>query len=144
MQNLLISINPRHVSNILAGRKTVELRRKPIRCSGEARLWIYATLPVGEVVAVATLSELIEGTPNEIWKIVGAKSCISRNEFDDYFMNANKGYALFLTSVKKLNRPKSLAALREIIKDFHPPQFAKSLDSEKRLLKSLSSGLAAS
>jgi hypothetical protein len=36
-EHILISLEPRHAENILAGRKTVELRRRPMNVKGSGR-----------------------------------------------------------------------------------------------------------
>ena len=56
-RDLLISLHPRHASNILSGEKTVELRRRfPEQRTRGALALIYSTAPVQAVVGVAPLS----------------------------------------------------------------------------------------
>ncbi len=45
METLLISLHPRHSQNILAGKKTIELRKRPVDLSRFDHILIYETLP---------------------------------------------------------------------------------------------------
>ncbi len=59
--NILISLEPRHAENILAGLKRVELRRRTMNVSPGCTVWIYAKLPVGSIVGRTTLSRFTFG-----------------------------------------------------------------------------------
>lgn len=125
--NILISVEERHASNMLAGRKTVELRRKPLNIPSGTRVWVYSKLPRGEIQVLAIVEEVVSDAPNEIWKTYGAQSAISKKEFDAYFANTRAGYAIVFEEVKPLAPILSLASIREKISHFQPPQFFKRL-----------------
>ena len=56
MDQAIISLKPRYVELILSGKKTVELRNRVVRMDPGTVIWIYATRPVGGIVALAELS----------------------------------------------------------------------------------------
>ena len=59
MCQMLLSINPEHVENILNGTKQYEFRK--VRCKSDVdQIIIYATAPQKIVVAKAEVEEIIE------------------------------------------------------------------------------------
>ena len=119
----MISIKPRFASSILAGQKTVELRRRFMNLPNGSKLWIYSTLPVGAMVAVATLHETIRDIPAELWMKYNDRIGIPRYEFDAYFEGCELGVALELCDVKKIT-PIKLDKIREIRGIRQMPQIA--------------------
>lgn len=125
--DILISVEERHASNMLAGNKSVELRRKNLIVSPGTRVWIYSKLPRGQIQAIAIIDAVICSTPTQIWDRYGAQCAISKREFDEYFFDAEIGYAIIIEEIKPLAPFLSLASIREKISHFHPPQFFKRL-----------------
>ncbi len=125
--DILISVEERHASNMLAGNKSVELRRKSLNISSGTRVWIYSKLPRGQVQALAVVDEIVADTPEKIWASYGTQSAISKSEFDSYFADAETGYAIVFQEVCPLKPILNLSSIREKISPFHPPQFFKRL-----------------
>lgn len=112
--NRLISVKPRFADAIIAGSKTVELRRRPLNVVKRSRLVFYATAPVKAIVAVATVAALDFGTPEELWERYGPVLALSKEEFDNYFTNnEERGYAYLLNSVRELPKPVPLQTMRQ-------------------------------
>jgi predicted transcriptional regulator len=122
-EHILISLESRHAENILSGRKRVELRRRSMRVSPGATVWMYVKLPVGSIIGRATVKSVDSTTPLQLWRRYGAVSGLSRQEFFEYFEGADSGVALVLDEEVRLKNPFSLKALREFDEDFQPPQF---------------------
>ena len=119
---MLISIRPRYVAYILAGRKSAEVRRaKPSSPPGSLML-IYATAPVQEVVATCVLAGVQTGGVDRLWREHGRSACLTRQEMRDYLRGAAQPTVLLLGSVSELVSPVSLDRMRAIIPRFHPPQ----------------------
>jgi predicted transcriptional regulator len=134
----IISIRPNFAEAILAGDKTVELRRKIPPIVPGTRLWIYATKPVGAVVGSASVDGLIKGTPDEIWDRCGGQAGINREAFDAYFDGTQSAIALTLIDVRR-GCPVSIEKLRSVRTGFHPPQvIARITETEALSLKELS------
>lgn len=125
--HILISVHSKHVENMLAGRKTVELRRRALRVLPGTQVWIYCTQPTAQVSAVATIKGVFTAAPNQIWQIYGPRSGLIRSEFDSYFEQSETGCAIVLSNIRRLKTPLSLHAIRRKAKGFHPPQFFKKL-----------------
>jgi predicted transcriptional regulator len=133
----IISIRRSYADAILAGTKTVELRRKLPQISSGTRIWIYATKPLGAVVGFATIREVDRAAPATIWKKHRASTGVDHAAFQDYFDGAPEAIAILLAAVRRIG-PISLDQLREIRDTFHPPQVLIRLTaSEARALRKL-------
>ncbi len=133
MNDALISIKPVHVENIKNGFKTVELRTRNITLARGAKLWIYTTLPIGCIEAVAEIDFVNTDAPKEIWKKYKDKLCISRSLFLQYTKDREKVTAIGLKKVKTTDKSLSLDVLREYDKKFTPPQFFVKITPDKKI-----------
>lgn len=129
-ENVLISLEPRHVKNILEGTKTVELRRRRIPLNPGARVWIYSKVPRGQVEALGIVREVVERHPGQIWQQYGRGSGVSLEEFHRYFGDVELGHAIVFQEVQRLKPILSLNNLRRRVRGFHPPQFFKRLAAD--------------
>jgi predicted transcriptional regulator len=127
IRDILISVEERHASNLIAGIKTVELRRKKVNVSEGTRVWIYSKLPRGEIQAVGIVRKVIADTPPNIWRSCGRESAITKPEFDNYFAGNAAAYAIIFQEVKPLAPILDLVSIRNRIAHFQPPQFFKKL-----------------
>ncbi len=130
IDDALISIKPKYARAILAGTKTVELRRRIPKVVRGTRLWIYATRPLGAIVGSAIVQDIIEGPPAEVWERCMSRTAVTRSEFDDYFFGAETALALVLSQVIK-RQEIGIEELREISEGFHPPQVLAWLSPEE-------------
>lgn len=146
-ENILISVHPRHVDSMVAGRKTVELRRRPLNIQAGSRIWIYSTLPRGSVEVMGVVERVVAASPSEIWKNYRDVCGVTKKEFDYYYSGAGMAYVIVFENIKELERAFSLSEIRGHVNRFHPPQFFKRLSAggpELRLFNtSLRSPLAA-
>lgn len=117
MCRILLSINPEHVENIFIGKKEYEFRKTKCQRKIDGVI-IYSTSPVMKVVGEADVEEIIEASPNDVWKITKEKSGINKDFFDKYYKDKASAVAYKLSNVVKYDTPKAL-------KDFgigFPPQ----------------------
>lgn len=105
----LVSIRPEYVERILSGEKTYEYRRRIFKHPGVDTLAIYATMPVGKVVAEAGIVTILESTPEDIWERTGRHAGISEDRFRAYFHGCGTAYAIGLRDVHAFTRPLTLA-----------------------------------
>lgn len=134
-EDILISVHPRHVDSMLSGRKTVELRRRPLNLSRGCRVWIYCTLPRGSVEAFGTVRTVATGAPADIWRDYGSQAGITMAEFDAYYQDTDVAYAIVFSAVKKLPFAIKLDEIRKHRSSFQPPQFFKRLSINTPELK---------
>lgn len=133
---LLMSIQPRFADAILAGTKTVELRRKPPRDQPDVVI-IYGSGAAKAVLGVAQLKEVHTSTPDDIWKRFGDTAGVSRAEFNVYFEGSETAAALELTNARRSGANVPLSTLREF--GLEPPQSWRYLERQttNRLLDAL-------
>jgi len=126
-EDILISVHPRHVDSMINGRKTVELRRRPLKLSSGCRVWIYCTLPRGSVEALGIVRIVVAATPSKIWRDYGQQCGITKAEFDAYYSGSDMAYAIVFSVVRKLPLTFALGEIRRHLTSFQPPQFFKRL-----------------
>lgn len=122
----MISIHSNHVANIISGMKTVELRRRFMSLPLGARLWIYSTLPVGALVATATIAAIDYDSPHKLWSRYQSEAAVTKNLFFQYFGGCDLGCAIQLESVEPIS-PVPLDSIRRIRGVEHIPQVATKI-----------------
>jgi len=105
--NIVISINPEHVKNIISGTKKYEYRTKAAKRDID-KIIIYETVPVKRIVADVQVIGVLKGKPDDLWERTKDKSGITKAFFDDYFKNRKTAYAYELGEVKVYDSPKNL------------------------------------
>ena|ERR1700727_3187466 len=141
---ILISIRSEYVAKILAGEKTVELRRRHLKVLPGTRMWIYSKGPHGAVKACAVIKDVVKAEPNSLWRRFRSHVGVTYGEFQSYFGTSDEGCALILENVVTLQKQITLCAMREKVPSFHPPQFYAKLDQRKSTLRALRAGIATS
>ncbi|MDY0278068.1 MAG: hypothetical protein RBQ97_08285 [Acholeplasma sp.] len=99
MRKILISINPKHVENILSGMKKFEYRTRVAKKDIDSII-VYSTYPTKRVVAEVEIIGIISGTPDYVWSLTRDKSGITRNFFNKYFSERKIAYAYSLGKIK--------------------------------------------
>ena len=107
--NILISIKPEYVENIFNRTKKYEYRK--IKCKQDVnKIIIYSTAPVMKVVGEAQVEEILEDSPEKIWRITENGSGINKKFFNKYYENKEKAVAYKLTNIMKYDLPKELSS----------------------------------
>ena len=119
---LLVSLRPRFAHALLAGDKTVELRRVPPSVECGTLVLMYSSSPERQLVGTARVSHVAVATPDEIWECHGTQTGLSRSEYDKYFAGTNRAVAIVIQDPVRLGRPRPLAELRRRWDGFRPPQ----------------------
>lgn len=132
-EHILISLEARHADNIFSGRKSVELRRRPMNVVPGTTLWIYVKLPVGSIVGSAKIRQVRCSSPSALWRRYSKVSGLSKSEFFAYFQDSEQGFALELEGSARLETSLSLKKLRTVDEGFQPPQFFARLNAEHPL-----------
>ena len=122
----LISIHPKHVANILGGRKIFEYR-KVLPSQDVSHLVLYSTAPVMKIVAIAEVVGRIVGSPTKVWNVTGFGSGISRSFYREYFAGQRQACALSLGRVYELVSPMGLSLLAGVKT---PPQSFSYLNDD--------------
>ena len=105
-EDIIISIHPQHVENIVNRTKNHEFR-KYLLPSSVKRLWIYETSPASSIKYLATISP--GKRPGEICDPTGLRN----DEFDSGELEALAKYGYEILKLEELPRSYSLAELKE-------------------------------
>jgi predicted transcriptional regulator len=116
-----VSIRPQYVEKILAGEKTVELRRRfPETAVLGATALVYSSSPVQAIVCRARIKDVSKLSINQIWKNHRKEACISKSDFDNYFEGIDFGFVVFLDNIKRLKKRVAVSDLEDY--GIVPPQ----------------------
>lgn len=117
--NVLLSINPKYVDAIVKGIKRFELRKTIFKKPKVEKVYIYSTSPVKRIVGSFEIENILEDCPKKLWNIVEKESGISREEYDKYYRESKKGYAIKIKNFEQFSEPIDPV---KVINNFTPPQ----------------------
>lgn len=107
MTRMLLSIKPEYVDKILVGKKKYEFRK--FRCRKDVdTIVIYETAPVKRVVGEAKIVGIVEGSPEDVWRLTCLAGGITEEAFMEYYRNKNVAIAYELGKVTVYDKPMSL------------------------------------
>jgi predicted transcriptional regulator len=128
----VLAVQPGPLEGILSGKKTVEIRTRFSKRWERRRVSLYCTRPVSGLAGEATISRVIEGSPDRIWEHFGSSIGCTRAEYDGYVVDHEKVSALFLTDVVPFPDPIPLAQLTFLLGiKLAPPQSYLSLENNE-------------
>ena len=127
---VVLSLKPRFAEAILAGVKTVELRRTVPKIVVPTRALLYAASPVRALLGTCIITSVQRLDLAALWREHGPGSALQYHEFQKYFEGVDVGTALTLTQPRAFNRPIPLQDLRARPEDFRPPQSFAYVDTE--------------
>ena len=117
--NVLLSIKPKFVKEIIDGNKRYEFRKVVFKNRDVTRVYIYSSSPEKQIVASFNIGDVIEDHPSKLWKRFKAQSGIEQKEFFSYFDGREKGFAIEIESLNRFEHP---IDPKEHIPGFVPPQ----------------------
>ena len=122
---VLLSIKPRYADLILAGSKTVELRRSwPSNDIGV--MVIYSSAPIQRLVGIAHVDRVEEADIGGLWKLSRENGGgVSHQELLDYFEGKKTAFGVMLKSVRVAHQA---VDPNFIFPKFTPPQSFLYLD----------------
>ena len=130
---LLLSIKPKYVDKLVDGSKCYELRRvKPRVTKGDVVI-IYESSPTMAIVGFGIVNLVIADQPSKMWSQVSSLAGVNKEEYDQYYLGANFGYAINFSKIISLSRRVPLKNLRKKVNGFHPPQSYRYLCTNEAL-----------
>lgn len=116
--DVILSIKPQFMAEIIKGRKTFEYRKNRFKRSVN-KVYIYVSSPICRIVGEFILGEILEDQPEQIWNITCGHAGITKEYFDEYYKNRNVAYALEIKCFKLYKEP---IDPYEVMEKFTPPQ----------------------
>ncbi len=119
---LFISVKPEFANKIVEKEKTIELRKiKPHVSEGDYVI-IYASSPVMAVVGFGMIKEVIDTTPEEMWKDNSTLLGIEKSRFDEYYAGQNRSVGIVIENIHRASPSIRLSQIKRLLPSFHPPQ----------------------
>lgn len=116
---IVLSIKPKYAELILAGTKTVELRRM-WAAEQVGIIVIYASSPVQHLVGMVKVQDIVQGAPSTLWKHSSQRGGgLTKSELWDYFNGTKSGYAVLLEDVVRFD---NMIDPKSVIENFSAPQ----------------------
>ncbi len=113
-RNVIISIKPEYALKIIAGEKTVELRRRfPVSQVRGGIALIYASSPIQKIIGYAVIDEVCSLPIDLLWEATHQKACVSKEFFYSYFDGLEKGFGLTLSRPVTLVKPVDIRQLED-------------------------------
>lgn len=107
----LLSIRPEFVHAILRGEKRYEFRRRVFAHPVDV-IVVYATMPVGMVIAEFDVQSIITESPRTLWERTHRFAGIDEERFFKYFAGVDRGHAIEIGDVRPYTSfPYSIDAL---------------------------------
>ena len=113
---VLLSIKPQYAKRIFEGKKKYEYRRNVFKREDIDTIIVYVTKPVGKVIGEFKIDEILEDSPNEIWKKTKLYSGIKKKDYMEYFNKREKGFAIGIKHTQVYDRPLELTDINPQIK----------------------------
>lgn len=124
--NVLLSIKPKYVEEIIKGNKRYEFRRSIFRHREDVEMvYMYATSPVKKIVGSFIIETIIEDHPRNLWKEFKEFAGTTEKEFFNYFISKEKGFAIVIGETAVFKEP---IDPKIIIPDWVPPQSFRYID----------------
>jgi predicted transcriptional regulator len=127
---LFIAVKPEYANKLISGEKDIELRKtKPHVQAGDYAI-IYASAPAKVVLGYGKIKRIILCSPQEMWANFSSRLGIKEQDYLMYYKNSNKSVGIEFEMIKPIN-PISLAELRRVDPNFHPPQIYRYVSNEE-------------
>lgn len=109
-ENIILPIKSVFAEKILNGEKKYEYRKKLCKRSID-KIYIYATVPVKKIVGEAEVVQKLKMDKEELWEQTQLYAGISKEFYDDYFLNQECACAYQMGKVKQYHHPITLESL---------------------------------
>lgn len=126
-RTLLLSVRPRFARALLAGTKTVEVRRRFPRAEAGTTVVIYSSSPEKAVLGTMRVGRVSQIPASDIWIQHSDSIGIDKAELDAYLEGASVTSTIELLDPQTWPRPVSLEQLRGLV-GVEPAQSYRYLD----------------
>lgn len=116
--DVLLSIKPKYVEEIIAGKKKFEFRKR-IFMKKVNKIYIYSSSPVQKIVGYFYYDGYIKLSPEEVWEKTKKVSGISLKSFQQYFSGKKFAYAIKIEHLIIFDIPLNPF---DYFQKFYPPQ----------------------
>lgn len=124
---VLLSIKPEFVERIFSREKRYEYRKSIFKRTDIDTVVIYSTMPEGKIVGEFSFKQILNDSPDNVWKLTKQYSGVNKKFYDGYFDQRDNAYAIEIANVVKYDDP---IALNQLARKIQPPQSFRYLTNE--------------
>lgn len=117
----ILSIKPIYANQILAGTKTIELRKSHMRLSPGDVIFVYASAPEQQIKLRFRVMRIEISPVEEMWQEYHPQLGIQREDYDAYFGGLKMAVGLHIGEMCPIS-PIPLSQLQRLVPGFVPPQ----------------------
>lgn len=118
---VLLSIKPEFANKIFSGEKRFEFRRTIFKNENVKHVVVYASSPMQKVIGEFEIEEILNEDLHSLWKKTKNFAGIEEDDFYQYFVDKEKGFAIKIKKVKKYKQP---LCIKKDFKILPPQSFA--------------------
>lgn len=108
MKSILLSIKPRYAKEIYAHMKHIELRKRQPNVPFGTPVYMYETLPIGKITGIFVYMGCIVEEKESFWKRYGDLTCVTKEEFFEYYKKSTFAYGWLIGHVVKFEKNNTL------------------------------------
>lgn len=117
----ILSIKPVYANQIVAGTKTIELRKSAMGLSADDVVLVYSSAPEQQLSFWFRIRKLETLPVAEMWRRYEDRLGIGREDYEEYFAGTDNATGLHVGEIHRLT-PVALVEIRRAVEGFVPPQ----------------------
>jgi len=102
--------------------RNIQLRKNRPNVQVGDYVVIYATAPVKAVIGFGKIKNIIDKSPENMWKANEEKLGINKKEYDKYYADSNRAIGIEISSICRFKIGLLLTEIKELHPKFSPPQ----------------------
>lgn len=118
LTSVILSIKPIYAQAIMSGTKKVEFRKKIFKRPVD-KVFVYSSSPKKKIIGFFTIKEIVENSPEKLWKEFSKVGGIKKKDFFNYYQNSERGFSIRISKVEKFKKEIEPS---DFFKNFHAPQ----------------------
>jgi predicted transcriptional regulator len=107
---VLLSIRKEFSDRIYEGTKRFEFRRRIFDTMKHSRTLVYTTSPISLVTGEFKISDVVVGTPEQVWAATSEGAGIDEARYFSYFAGTSIAYALAISQPRRFRIPLELTS----------------------------------
>jgi predicted transcriptional regulator len=126
LTSVILSIKPIYAQAIMSGTKKVEFRKKTFKRQVD-KIFVYSSSPEKKIIGFFTIKEIIENSPENLWKEFKDVGGIDKKSFFDYYQNSETGFSI---KISEANKFENGIEPSDYFENFNAPQSFIYLEEE--------------
>ncbi|CAM1363499.1 Predicted transcriptional regulator, contains an HTH and PUA-like domains [Tenacibaculum soleae] len=126
LTSVILSIKPIYAQAIMSGTKKVEFRKKTFKRQVD-KIFVYSSSPEKKIIGFFTIKDIVEDSPENLWKEFKEVGGIDKKSFFEYYQNSETGFSIRISEAKKFENGIEPS---DFFENFNAPQSFIYLEEE--------------